>query len=238
MLSEETVYELLYFVGLEWTESDRDLLDPIVDAAFVCAEEDVPAATLDPIVETLWREGLATDIERALDDASARHNVVASAHESAREDLATGPKRSALGRAIVLQGAADLAFRESRPIHCMLCLEEIASTAAPGPRRDIARRVARLATRVAVVPRAEVRTALARSAMAPPCTAVRLATDERRLAVRAWLGRLASLGTRSVPTLASELRDELHGPLPPSSADPLWRETVDALVEALEPAWN
>jgi hypothetical protein len=238
VLSEETVHELLYFVGLEWNESDRELLDPIVDAAFVCAEDDVPTATLDPIVETLWREGLATDIERALDDASVRHNVVARARESARADLATGPKLSALGRAIVLQGAADLAFRESESIFCMLCLEEMALTAAPEPRRALARRIARLATRVAAVPRAEVRSALARSAVAPPCTAVRLATDERRLAVRAWLGRLASLGRRSVPTLASELRAELHGPLPPSSADPLWRETVYALVEALEPARN
>jgi len=238
VLSEELTHELLYFVALEWGDSDRELLDPIVDAALVCAEEEVPAATLDPILETLWREGLAADIERAFDAAATQHEVVARARESARADLAAGPKRSALGRAVVLQGAADLAFQEWKPIHCVLCLEEAARAAAPELRRAFARRVARLATRVAAVPRAEVRTALARGAVSPPCAAVRLATDDRRNAVREWLGRLASLGTRTVPILASELRADLLGPLPPPAADAIWHETVTALVETLEPAWN
>jgi len=238
VLTAEALNELLYVVGLEWDESDRDLLDPIVDAALVYAEEDVPASILHPILEALWRDGFADDIVRAL-DAVCECEIVKRERARALADLATGPCKSKLGRAIVLEGAADYAFRWSQPEVCMLCLEEAATRAdtEPGTRKP-ARRVARLATRAAAVPASEIRKAVVRGAVDRSDPAVLLATDVRRTAVRAWLGRIASLGASTLPNLSAALRVELEGPLPPAADDVLWRETVDGLVAALAPGRN
>jgi hypothetical protein len=240
MLTAEVVHELLSFVGLDFDGADRELIDPIVDAALVCAEEEVPPAVLEPILEALWRDGLRADIERALDSAAAEHQLVALALDVAREDLGAGPAASALARGVVLDAAAQVAFRESDTIVCMLCLEDRASRAAPAMRAASARRVARLATRAAAVPESDVRAAVVRAALTEPPgdTAVLLATDARRRAVRSWLARLASLGAESMPNLSAALAAELAGPLPPPAADPVWRETVAALVGPLEPGLN
>lgn len=65
-----------------------------------------------------------------------------------------------------------------------------------------------------------------------------LATDDRRQAVRAWLPRLAELGTSSVPTLSAELLAPLDEPLPAAANDALWRESVHGLTSSLGSEWN
>ena len=92
--------------------------------------------------------------------------------------------------------------------------------------------------RAAGVPEDELRAALARAAVGRPSTALAVATDERRCAVRAWLGRLAELGVKTAPNLSAELRALVAGPLPVVEADDVWRETVAGLSEAVGHPWN
>ena len=74
MLTETEARELTYYVALEWTEEDRAVLGPLVDAALVWSEDD---ALAEPVIDTLWRDGLREDLERALARAAERHAFVA-----------------------------------------------------------------------------------------------------------------------------------------------------------------
>jgi hypothetical protein len=107
VLTEEAAQKLTYFVGLQWEDADRQVLEPLVDAALVWAFPDQLAQIALPIVETLWEDELREDIERALDDASSQHDEVACLAADAKADLAAGPRRSRLARAIVEQGASS-----------------------------------------------------------------------------------------------------------------------------------
>ena len=100
--------------------------------------------------------------------------------------------------------------------------------------------VARIAARAAAVPASEVRAAVAGAVVRPVPDAVAeaLATDERRLAVRSWLRRLASLGATSMPALSAALAEVVGGPLPPVRKDEVWRETAAGLVARLDSVWN
>jgi hypothetical protein len=110
----------------------------------------------------------------------------------------------------------------------------------PSDRRALALRVARIARRAAAVPEAELRAAVATATFVIERgdAAVALATDERRRAVRAWLQRIAELGSTSVPTLAAELRALVAEPFPPAAGDELWHETVAGLISRLVEPWN
>ncbi len=83
-----------------------------------------------------------------------------------------------------------------------------------------------------------MRNAVSAAALHGGDAALALATDERRLAVRAWLGRLADLGAESVRPLALELRALADEALPDAANDEVWRETVRGLAERLAPEWN
>jgi hypothetical protein len=81
-----------------------------------------------------------------------------------------------------------------------------------------------------------------RAAMRAPSDAFlarKLATDERREAVRARLRSIVRLGEASMPELARELRLLLDEPMPEDAADnPLWTALCRSLVQRLEPAFN
>ena len=67
----------------------------------------------------------------------------------------------------------------------------------------------------------------------------KLATDERREAMRARLRSIARLGTATMPELARELRLLLDEPMPEDAVDdPLWTALCGSLVQRLEPAFN
>jgi len=50
-------------VGLEWDEEDIQLLAPLVDAAFVWADDETLARVATPIVEVMWQNELREDLE-------------------------------------------------------------------------------------------------------------------------------------------------------------------------------
>ena len=237
MLTESAARELTYYVALEWTAEDRDVLGPLVDAALVWSEDDRVAG---PVIDTLWLDGLREDIERALAEAAVRHTFVARLRPAAEADLAAGPRGSQLARALVWQGAFELAHGDLHPFHCLLCVEERLVATPETERRSVVLRVARIAGRVAAVSSAELRSAIAAAAADPARgdAAAVLATDERRRAVRAWLENLAQLGARSVPTLSAELGAVVRGPLPAVADDHVWREATLGLLETLNAEWN
>jgi hypothetical protein len=237
VLTESTARELTYFVALEWTEDDRDVLAPLVDAALVWSDDDRVA---EPVLGALWQDGLREDIERALAEAAVRHAFVARLRPAAEADLAAGPRGSQLARAVVWQGAFELAHTGLNPFHCLLCVEERLVATPESERRSVVLRVARLAGRAASVSSAELRLAIATAAADPARgdTAAVLATDVRRRAVRAWLENLAQLGVRSVPTLSAELGAVARGPLPAIADDHVWREAILGLSGTLNAEWN
>ncbi len=237
MLTETAARELTYYVALEWTEEDRAVLVPLVDAALVWSEDE---AVAEPIIDTLWRDGLREDLERALAEAAARHAFVARLRPAAEADLAAGPHGSLLARAVIEQGAFELAHGDLHPFHCLLCIEERLVATPEGERRSAVLRVAGIAGRVAGVPPGELRSAIAATAADPARgdVAAVLATDERRRLVRSWLENLARLGSRSVPTLSAELGAVVRGPLPAVADDEVWREAVLGLTVTLGAEWN
>ncbi len=240
VLTNDDARGLALVVPLEWSDSDRELIAPLVDAVLVWADEDELARIAGPIIATLWSDDLREDIENALEEVGERNSRIGAMLPVARADLDTGPHHSRLARAVVEQAAAELAFEEQQPVCCILCLEEALAAAPPAERRRLSARLARIASRPAGVRTAEIRAAVAVAAVAGAegDVALALATDERRLAVRVWLRRLGELGVRSVPTISTELLAALDGPLPPASHDEIWRETVRGLTETLEPEWN
>jgi hypothetical protein len=238
VLTEEAAHELSFFVGLEWGDEDRQLMAPLVDAALVWAWPDTLARIAVPIVETLWDDELREDIERALDGAAASHERVAARVDEARADLALGPKRSRLARAVVEQGAFELAGDDLLPMHCLLCLEEGVARAPVDERRRRSLGVAQLACRVLDVPTSEVRAALATAAVRGTDVALVLATDDRRRVLREWLARLAELGAQSIPTVAEELRAAVRDPPGDVAGDAVWREAVRGLTQRLAADWN
>jgi hypothetical protein len=240
VLSLDDARYLAMDVGLEWEDEEIELLAPLVDAAFVWADDETLARIATPIVELMWQNELREDLERALAESAEQAPHVRKVLHSAQADLAAGPRRSRFARAVVEQAAHELAFAELEPVHCILCVEEGLWRTPPEERAAVALRVARCASRIADVPQEELRAALVAGALGsePGNAAVAVATDARREAVRAWLRRLAELGAKSVPTLAGELRALADGPLPPVDDDSVWRETVAGLAEGLVEPWN
>lgn len=94
MLTEDAARDLAVVVGLEWSEADRELLGPLVDAALVWAEDEPLARIADPIVDALWHDELREDIERALEECAKRYEHVDRALASAAADLGAGPHGS------------------------------------------------------------------------------------------------------------------------------------------------
>jgi hypothetical protein len=237
VLTETAAQELTFYVGLEWTEAERGLLGPLVDAALVWSEDD---RAVEPVLDTLWKDGLREDLERALAEAAARHPFVAQLLSAAEADLAAGPRGSLLAKAVVQQGAFELAQGELLPFHCLLCVEERLTATPQSERRPVALRVARIAGRVVDVAPTDLRSAIAAVAADPARgdVAAVLATDDRRRAVRSWLENLAQLGVESVPTLSAELGAVVRGPLPAVGDDHAWREAIFGLTETLAAEWN
>lgn len=237
-ISDETARELAFLTPLEWSDADRELLSPLVDAMLVWADDKTAARLAMPLVMTFWQDGLRADIEEALERTRSRDGDFAELVEAALADLEAGPSNSRLALAVVEQAAVELAGEEQGFDCCLLCVHDSLLTAPAQDRARRARTVARIATRAAAVPLDDVRRAVEAAALHGSDAALLLATDERRVAVRRWLGRLAELGERSIAPLAVELRALADEPLPAAADDDVWRETVAGLAARLAPAWN
>ncbi len=237
-ISDEAARELALLMPLEWSDADRELLSPLVDAMLVRADDETTARLAEPLVMAFWQDDLRADIEKALERTRALDGDSAELVEAALADLETGSSNSRFALAVVEQAAIELAGEEQGFDCCLLCVQEGLLAA---PAQDRARRaltVARIAARAAAVPLDDVRRAVETAALHGSDAALILATDERRVAVRRWLGRLAELGERSIAPLAIELRALADESLPDVADDEVWRETVRGLAARVAPAWN
>lgn len=230
--------ELALFVPLKWGDSDRDVLAPLVDAMLVRADDDTLARIAEPIVASLWQDGLRAGLEVALEAAAARHGRLAQTVDLAYADLAARQSNSRFALAVVEQAAIEFADDEQGFDCCLLCVHDRLLTAPVEDRAGLARTVARIAARAAAIPADDVRRAVTAAAFTGGDVALALATDERRVAVRRWLGRLAELGAESIRPLAVELRALADESLPAAADDEIWRETVAGLSARLAPVWN
>ena len=237
-ISDEAARELALLTPLEWSDADRGQLSPLVDAMLVWADDKTTARLAMPLVITFWQDGLRADIEEALKRAGSRDGDFAELVEAALSDLEAGPNDSRVALAMVERAAIELAGEEQGFDCCLLCVHDSLLTAPAQDRARLARTVARIATRAAAVPLDDVRRAVEAAALQGTDAALLLATDERRIAVHRWLGRLAELGERSIAPLAIELRALADESLPDAADDEVWREAVRGLAARVAPAWN
>jgi len=76
VLTEDAARDLAVVVGLEWSEADRELLGPLVDAALVWAEDEPLARIADPIVDALWHDARAVVVQAAFELAHVEQQAV------------------------------------------------------------------------------------------------------------------------------------------------------------------
>ena len=229
MLDDDTARDLALAIGLQFEPADSDALAPLVDASLVWLEEEARAPIAASVVEALWPRELREDIERGLDAVARRSRQLKKAAARGRADLARGPERSRLARAVVDQAADERAFELQLPVGCPHCLDEGIARSDDEGRRERATMFAQIAGHAAAIPDEELREALDDGAAA----VFELATDERRADVRWWLRRIALLGQHSIPHLSAALVELLDEPMPAVEHDEVWRAAVDGLERRL-----
>lgn len=205
---------------------DLPALREVADALLVWADEGQVDELAARAVGAIWSDELEAAIRDGLARVSAFGDEWPAAVERATEAFERDPRGSAVTIAVVEHVAMQLGSRDTpHPLFCLCCIDEFVASAPPPERRELALEVATLACRDANVPGEEIGAALA------ACTPGALATDERRRAVRARLGRLAELGRTSIPALAAELEAIAREPLPDvPAADDVWEVVVRTLL--------
>lgn len=223
-----TPSDLAMRVGLEPDEADRMALDELADAMLVWAEGREVERLIDDGVERIWTDELAAEIRDGLLRVAAdeEENWRAAACY-ALEVFDRSPSASEVARAVVERFATELAQKDHPPFFCACCLDAAVAAAPREARRSLALQMATVARRNAEISEAELRLTVAMSCPA----AEKLGTVERRVAVRARLGRIGSLGRRSMPALAAELRAIARESLPDRpDDDDVWNAVCQELL--------
>ena len=239
-LDDDAVGWLAVGIGLEHGPEDRcpevDEVDELGDALLVFADAETIQCLTPAAVDTLWNSELEGMIRDGLAAATARGGWEGEPEVAVRE-LGERGKESAIAHAVVQQLAQGVAREGLDPFFCFDCLEEAAARAEPAERRQRACGAAAVGALDVEIGVDELRTAM--RAPSGALLARKLATDERREAVRARLRSIMRLGEASMPELARELRLLLDEPMPEDAADdPLWTALSGSLVQRLEPALN
>lgn len=229
-LFRPTPWDLALAIGLEADEADDVALDDLADAMLVWAEGPDVERITDDAVERIWTLELAAGIrEGLLSVAADEEEDWQAAASDALAEFDRCPRRSEVARAVVQRLAMQLAQEDHPPFFCSCCLDAAIEAAPPEERRALALQVATVARRDADIPEAELRVAVANAVSRRAVQA--LGTSERRAAVRTRLGRIGSLGHRSVPALAAELRAIAHESLPGTPAeDDVWNVVCEELL--------
>jgi hypothetical protein len=234
-----TAWELAIAIGLGAEDGDRTALDVLADAMLVWAEGPEVARITDDAVEQIWTPELAAEIRDGLLRLVAHEEEdwrAAGRHAVAEFDRS--PQRSEVARAVVQHLAMQLSQDDDAPFFCACCLDIAVAAAPREARRSLALEVATIAHRDADVSDEELRRTVAEAVSRPAVE--RLGTVKRRAAVRARLGRIGSLGGRSVPALAAELQAIAREPLPRRpEEDDVWSTVCEELlVGVAEPESN
>jgi hypothetical protein len=220
-------WDIAMAIGLDADPDARPALDELVDAMLMWAHGPETDEATARAVDALWSRELETQIADGLSRVGQVGDEWTPAADAAAAEFARDPLGAAVTRAVVQQLAWGLGQDDGPFLFCLCCIED-GLTFAPVTSEERRRRAvaaAILAVRNVEVSEAEVAEALAASAPG------RLATDERRRAVRARLGRLGRLGRTSLPALAAELEQIAAEPLPADpAADDVWEVVAHALL--------
>jgi len=236
---EPTPWDIATAIGLGVDpEADREALDELADAMLVWADGPEFDALTETAVGKLWSAELAGAIRDGLVRVAARDDEWGPAATEALAGFDRAPKRSPVAHAVVQQIAWELGNLDAPVFLCLCCIDDWIALAPEERRRSLALQTAVLARRNAAVGDDESAAALAESALRSPLE--RLATDERRRAVRARLGRLGRLGRASLRDLATELRLIGEEPLPERPGDDdVWCAVCTAvLADVARPELN
>jgi len=206
----------------------------LADAMVMWAEGEEAEELTTRAIDGVWSAGLEAQIRAGIAGAGGLGGDWRKAADRAAADFERAPRESPVARAALQQFAWAFGQEGAPPLFCLCCIDEAVSHAPPGERRQHALQTAVLAVRDAAVPDEEVAAALAASQPG------RLATDERRRAVRLRLGRLARLGRDSLRPLAAELQRIADEPLPADpTLDDVWEVVAHALLaELAQPVLN
>ena len=229
-------WDVAMAIGLELDTEARPALDELVDAMLMWAHGPESDEVTARAVDALWSRELETLIADGLTRVASLGQEWTPAADAAAAEFARDPLGAPVTKAVVQQVAWELGQDDGPFLFCLCCIEEGLAFApvASEERRRMAIEAAVLAVRNAEASGAEVAEALAANAPG------RLATDDRRRAVRARLGRLGCLGRTSLPALAAELERIAAEPLPADPAtDDVWEVVAHALLaEQAKPELN
>jgi hypothetical protein len=225
---EPTAWDLAMAIGLRVeVDADRRALDELADAMLVWADDDESERLTDIAVTAMWNVELADEIRQGLGRAAELGDEWKPAARAVIDELGRTGARAEVVRAVVQHLAMQLSQEDHPWFFCVCCIDEVVRKAPREARRTLARRVALVARRNADIP--ELRAALTGAASERPVR--RLATRERREAVRARLGRIGRVARRSMPELAAELEAIGGEPLPEQPEDDdVWCEVCELLL--------
>jgi hypothetical protein len=234
-----SAWDLAMAIGLEADEDDRTALDALTDAMLVWAEGPEVERITDHAVERIWTLELAAGIRGGLLRVAAHEEEGwRTAGRDALTQFDRSPQKSEVARAVVQRLAMQLSQSDHSPFFCASCLDDAVAAAPREARRSLALQIATVARRDADISDGELRLTVAEAVSRPAVE--RLGTAERRAAVRARLGRIGSLGGRSIPALAAELQAIAHESLPSRpEEDDVWSAVCEELlVDVAQPDYN
>lgn len=208
MLDGDLAWALATAIHYEWSDRERELLAPLVDATIMRVDGDAFEAIARPIVDALWSE-VGPLIEETIVGQAKGTDFVADALDDALADLALGPKRSRLALAVLGQAAVDLADHSFFLEDCLDCIEDGLDHAPPERHPAL---VARAAAALAL--------------HGAPDFGVEPPDDEERRAARERVRAMAALGRESLPTLVPALEAIAAEPLPPAARDRVLQAVV------------
>jgi hypothetical protein len=221
----EQVQDVVLWMHARWVfDVPDDQLEELGDALLAGVGDPQLFEIESRLVDRVWTEELERDIDDALGELEQEADRCRHVIERARLDLEIRRHASAVARGLLRQIAYQAAHDRLPFMFCLCCLEERIQH-RPGTARGAALETAAIAWTDAGITREELEAAARRCALNPAALPELLATDGRRLAVRARLQRFAGFAARRQPELARELRKLLADPLPPDPrADALWVE--------------
>lgn len=191
---------LAFEIFVRWTfDIPPRKLDELADAVLAWADEPELGEIVSRSVAQVWGPELEKDLRESLDELVELAPAWRLPAQSALSDLGLRRDRSDVVRAFVLQCATQHAHDDLPLMFCLCCTEEALSR---GGDRDAVLEVARVAIRDVDIPVDEFAAALHRGMADPERLSPLLATDARRAAMRARIGRIAALGSRSLPILS------------------------------------
>jgi hypothetical protein len=207
----------------------REVLDELADAMLVGAEGPEAERLVALAARSLWDEELARSIRDGLMRVRELGPEWLDPAEVALEELDLLGCRSEIAGEVTAHLALQLSQLDHPWTLCVHCIDEALARIPPGERRPCARQVAVVARRNVAVSDEEARAALVAGASQRP--EVRLATDERRRAIRERLVRVGRLGRGSLPHLSEELEAIGAEPVPERPEDDdVWQEVVACLL--------